>query len=164
MNNEDQQVGQLTEHNGDPSIFIVIIIAGVCSKEDCDMAHPGIRKPNVHNQRLHRYCIFYHVVYTHDEYFKYPINDNHVVYTHHIEIFNILNISITPRHPTAPHPYECYIRTASGVYLTEFTWIRPQILLSLQTFILSLFLRIIAIVTIWALQRQSSLCIRSTQW
>ena len=65
MNNEDQQVGQLNEHNGDPSIFIVIIIAGVCSKEDCEVAHPGIRKPNVHNQPLHRYCIFYLMLYTH---------------------------------------------------------------------------------------------------
>ena len=56
------------------------------------VAHPGIRKPNVHNRRQHTCCIFYHIAY-------------------------ILNISITPlnpiHHPTLTHPYNSNSPTPS---------------------------------------------------
>ena len=107
-------------------------------------------------------CIRKHVEYfkysincirIHVEYFKYSI----ILYTYMLNISNLLSCCIRIdgeyfNNPTAPHPYDhhspIHRHLAFTYILTEFTWIHPPILLCLQTLILSLYLRIIVIVTI----------------
>ena len=62
--------------------------SGLAQSRIGGVAHPEIRKPNVHNQRQRTCCIFYHIAY-------------------------ILNISITPLNPTLTHPYNSNSPTPS---------------------------------------------------
>ena len=59
------------------------------------VAHPGIRKPNVHNRRQHTCCIFYHIAYI--------LNISNILsHCIHIEYFNNPTQPYTPPHTDTP--------------------------------------------------------------